>query len=122
MFVVASNSELLYKMYQDTITGPEDKPLIILENVLPDVFDRILRFMYTGTCDVAELGPCMLKIRREDVKTVMKKEKDDIDIEMEIGRLYYHYYALFCKISCYWQTELRSHTSKENISDTTELT
>lgn len=38
--------------------------------------------MYTGTCDVAELGPCSLKIRKEDLPAV-KKEKD-VEPDLEI--------------------------------------
>lgn len=41
--------------------------------------------MYTGTCDVAELGPCALKIRKEEL--VGKKEKENIEVEEEtIGK------------------------------------
>ncbi|XP_059059647.1 inhibitor of Bruton tyrosine kinase [Achroia grisella] len=83
MFIVASGSEHLYKLYQEKLTSPEDKPVILLDNVLPEVFDRILRYMYTGTCDVAELGPCSLKIRREDLNIIMKREKS-IDLELEV--------------------------------------
>ncbi|XP_026762942.2 inhibitor of Bruton tyrosine kinase [Galleria mellonella] len=84
IFIIASSSEHLYKLYQEKLTSPEDKPVILLENVHPEVFDRILRYMYTGTCDVAELGPCSLKIRREDLNTMIKKEKNNIDVEMEL--------------------------------------
>ncbi|KAM3963343.1 LOW QUALITY PROTEIN: inhibitor of Bruton tyrosine kinase [Aphomia sociella] len=84
IFIIASSSEHLYRLYQEKQTNPEDKPIILLENVHPEVFDRILRYMYTGTCDVAELGPCSLKIRREDLNTMMKKEKDNMDADMEL--------------------------------------
>ncbi|XP_053614873.1 inhibitor of Bruton tyrosine kinase [Plodia interpunctella] len=83
VYIIASHSDLLYKLYQDIRTSKEDKPLIVLDNVLPDVFERILRYMYTGTCDVAELGPCSLKIRREDLNNMMKKEKD-VDLELDV--------------------------------------
>ncbi|KAL0820240.1 hypothetical protein ABMA28_006160 [Loxostege sticticalis] len=82
IFIVASSSEHIYKLYQDQLhTG--DKPTVTLENIHPEVFDRILRFMYTGTCDVAELGPCGLKIRREDLPAV-KKEKDVEEVELDL--------------------------------------
>ncbi|XP_060805513.1 inhibitor of Bruton tyrosine kinase [Amyelois transitella] len=84
IYIIASHSEHLYKLYQDSTTNKEDnKPLIVLANVLPEVFERILRYMYTGTCDVAELGPCSLKIRREDLNNVIKKGKD-VELELEM--------------------------------------
>ena len=39
--------------------------------------------MYTGTCDVAELGPCGLKIRREDLTS---GKKENVDTEEYIGK------------------------------------
>ncbi|XP_073953372.1 inhibitor of Bruton tyrosine kinase [Choristoneura fumiferana] len=81
IFIIASSSEHLYKLYQDSMTSKEDKPIINLE-LHPLVFERILRYMYTGTCDVAELGPCSLKIRKEDLPGV-KKEKD-VEPDLEI--------------------------------------
>jgi hypothetical protein len=83
IFIIASNSEFLYKLYQDKLKVPGDKPTVTLENVHPEVFDRILRFMYTGTCDVAQLGACSLKIRREDLPA-MKKEKENDDVDLEL--------------------------------------
>ncbi|XP_063626736.1 inhibitor of Bruton tyrosine kinase [Cydia splendana] len=80
IFIIASSSEHLYKLYQDSIKDPEDKPTVNIE-MHPEVFERILRYMYTGTCDVAELGPCSLKIRKEDLNS-LKKEKD-VEIELE---------------------------------------
>ncbi|CAK1584728.1 unnamed protein product [Parnassius mnemosyne] len=84
IFIVASSSEHLYKLYQESRTNPDEKPIVTLENVHPEVFDRILRFMYVGTCDVAELGPCGLKIRREDLNTTVKKETDNIDVDVDV--------------------------------------
>ncbi|XP_045501851.1 inhibitor of Bruton tyrosine kinase [Colias croceus] len=84
MFIVASSSELLYNLYQEAKATNinDEKPIICLENVLPEVFERILKYMYTGSCDVAEPGPCGLKIRKEDVVDV-KKERD-VDVEEEV--------------------------------------
>ncbi|XP_022116744.2 inhibitor of Bruton tyrosine kinase [Pieris rapae] len=78
MFIVASSSELLYKLYQEA-TLIDEKPTITLENVHPEVFERILKYMYTGSCDVAELGPCSLKIRKEDLIPYKKEREVDID-------------------------------------------
>ncbi|KAJ0174013.1 hypothetical protein K1T71_010159 [Dendrolimus kikuchii] len=79
IFIIASNSELLYKLYKEKRTSPEEKPVIHLDNVHPEIFDRILKFMYTGTCDVAELGPCSLKIRKEDLMSTGKKGREDAE-------------------------------------------
>lgn len=88
MFIIASSSDYLYKLYKETSTN-EHKPTIILENVHPEVFERIIRFMYTGTCDVAELGPCGLKIRKEDLTGGNKKEKENVENEADlIGNTY----------------------------------
>lgn len=85
IFIIASSSEFLYKLYKDACANPGDKPQIALENVHPEAFDRVMRYMYTGTCDVAELGPCALKIRKEEL--VAKKEKENIEVEEEtIGK------------------------------------
>ncbi|KPJ10508.1 Inhibitor of Bruton tyrosine kinase [Papilio machaon] len=70
-------------MYQESRTNTDDKPIVCLDNVHPEVFERILRYMYTGSCDVTELGPCSLKIRKEDLNAVIKKEKNEIDIEID---------------------------------------
>lgn len=83
MFIIASSSDYLYKLYKETSTN-EHKPTIILENVHPEVFERIIRFMYTGTCDVAELGPCGLKIRKEDLIGGNKKEKENVENEADL--------------------------------------
>lgn len=68
-------------MYQDKLTAPGDKPEVTLDNVHPEAFDRVMKFMYTGTCDVAELGPCGLKIRKEEL---VKKEKDADEVDLEV--------------------------------------
>ncbi|XP_023939294.2 inhibitor of Bruton tyrosine kinase [Bicyclus anynana] len=81
-FIIASSSDYLYKLYEESRTN-EHKPIITLDNVHPEVFDRILRYMYTGTCDVAELGPCGLKIRREDLVNA-KIDKDENKDENEV--------------------------------------
>ncbi|RVE44903.1 hypothetical protein evm_010450 [Chilo suppressalis] len=83
IFIVASSSEFLYKLYQEQLKLSDEKPTITLDHIHPDVFQRILKFAYTGSCDVAELGPCALKIRKEDLPTV-KKEKDSVDEELEL--------------------------------------
>ncbi|CAH2042576.1 unnamed protein product, partial [Iphiclides podalirius] len=83
IFIVASSSEHLYKLYEESRTNDNEKPIVTLDNVHPEVFERILRYMYIGTCDVAELGPCGLKIRREDLPSVVKKEKENVDIEID---------------------------------------
>ncbi|XP_075980998.1 inhibitor of Bruton tyrosine kinase [Anticarsia gemmatalis] len=79
IFIIASSSELLYKMYQDARATNDHKPEITLDNVHPEAFDRIMKFMYTGTCDVTELGPCGLKIRREELVGKKEKESEDVD-------------------------------------------
>lgn len=85
---MASSSEYLYKLYQESRTNIDEKPIVILDNVHPEVFERILRYMYVGTCDVAELGPCGLKIRKEDLGSIVKKEKDNIDIVIDTVGMY----------------------------------
>lgn len=80
IFIIASSSDYLYKLYQESDTNTH-KPTIVLDNVHPEVFERILKYMYTGTCDVAELGPCGLKIRREDLNS---GKKDNVDTEEHI--------------------------------------
>lgn len=82
IYIIATSSEYLYKMYQENLMDNNEKPIIALNNIHPDVFDRILKYTYTGTCDVAELGPCSLKIKKEDV--IGKKDLDDIDIEIDV--------------------------------------
>ncbi|CAG9133929.1 unnamed protein product [Plutella xylostella] len=85
MFIVASSSEHLYKLFQDQkLQNPSEKPTITLDNVLPEVFDRILRFVYTGSCDVVETGPCGLKIRREDIVKDVKKDADAVENELDL--------------------------------------
>ncbi|XP_026320552.1 inhibitor of Bruton tyrosine kinase isoform X2 [Hyposmocoma kahamanoa] len=81
-YILATHSEHLYKLYQERTS---EKPIITLENVHPEVFERILRYMYTGQCDVAQLGPCTLKIRREDFGKKGERENvanGDIDLEL----------------------------------------
>ncbi|XP_050550953.1 inhibitor of Bruton tyrosine kinase [Spodoptera frugiperda] len=82
MYIIASSSEHLYKLYQEklTQTNPGDKPEVTLENVHPEAFERVMKFMYTGSCDVAELGPCGLKITKEEL---VKKDKE-ADEELEV--------------------------------------
>ncbi|CAK1552996.1 unnamed protein product [Leptosia nina] len=75
IFIIASSSELLYKLYQDA-SLINKKPIIPLENVHPEVFEQILKYMYTGSCAVTELGACSLKIRKEDIISA-KKERDE---------------------------------------------
>lgn len=82
IFIIASSSDYLYKLYQDSSKNTH-KPTIVLENVHPEVFERILRYMYTGTCDVAELGPCGLKVRKEDLNS---GKKESVDAEEYIGK------------------------------------
>lgn len=82
IFIVASSSEYLYKLYKDSRSNPGEVPTIILDNVHPDAFDRIMKYMYTGTCDVTELGPCGLKIRKEDLIGKKEKENEDEDVEL----------------------------------------
>ncbi|KAI5642905.1 BTB/POZ domain-containing protein [Phthorimaea operculella] len=84
IFIIASNSEFLYKLYQDHITTQGEKPTIPLENVHPEVFDRILRYIYTGTCDVVELGPCGLKIRKEDLNAGKKEKDSNVDVDLDL--------------------------------------
>lgn len=82
MYIIASSSEHLYKLYQEKLpqTNPGDKPEVTLENVHPEAFERVMKFMYTGSCDVAELGPCGLKITKEEL---VKKDKEaDEDLEV----------------------------------------
>ncbi|XP_068620269.1 inhibitor of Bruton tyrosine kinase [Battus philenor] len=83
IFIVASSSEHLYKLYQESRAEADGIPTIVLDNVHPEVFERILRYMYVGTCDVAELGPCGLKIRREDLNTILKKDIENINVEID---------------------------------------
>ncbi|KAL4702492.1 hypothetical protein ACJJTC_014635 [Scirpophaga incertulas] len=78
IYIVATRSELLYRLYQEQRKKSGEKPTVPLENVHPDVFQRILRYMYTGTCDVTELGPCQLKLKKEDLP-VVKKGKEVLD-------------------------------------------
>lgn len=84
IYIIAASSEHLYKLYQEKAISPGEKPIIALDNVHPEVFDRILKYMYTGTCDVAELGPCSLKIRREDLVGAVKKETASVDVDLEL--------------------------------------
>ncbi|CAH2234229.1 jg16678 [Pararge aegeria aegeria] len=86
IFIIASSSDYLYKLYQESRTN-EHKPIINLENVHPEVFERIMRYMYTGVCDVAELGPCGLKIRREDLvnaKKDIEDVKDGVETDIQL--------------------------------------
>ncbi|XP_028158186.1 inhibitor of Bruton tyrosine kinase [Ostrinia furnacalis] len=77
IYIAASSSELLYNMYR-AVYIPGDIPTITLDNIHPDVFERILRYMYTGTCDVTELGPCGLKLRKEDLPVKKEKEEEEM--------------------------------------------
>lgn len=79
IFIIASSSEFLYKLYRDHLTSPGDKPEIPLDNVHPDAFERVMKFMYTGSCDVVELGPCGLKIMKEEL---VKKDNDVEEMEV----------------------------------------
>lgn len=68
-------------MYQDKKLLNDETPTIVLENVHPEVFERILQYLYTGSCDVTQTGPCSLKILKEDVlKKDNKNEDDDFEI------------------------------------------
>ncbi|CAH0590134.1 unnamed protein product [Chrysodeixis includens] len=82
IFIIASSSEHLYNLYQDKLINPGDKPEILLENVHPEAFERVLKFMYTGSCDVAELGPCGLKVRKEDVKKEKEEPVEEVELEV----------------------------------------
>ncbi|CAG9795587.1 unnamed protein product [Diatraea saccharalis] len=84
IFIVASSSEFLYKLYRDQKEVPGNKPTIVLDHIHPEVFQWILKFAYTGTCDVAELGQCPLKIRKEDLPVVKKDKKNEDDDELEL--------------------------------------
>ncbi|VVC95937.1 unnamed protein product [Leptidea sinapis] len=79
IFIIASSSDFLYKLYQEA-SVKERRPTIPLDNVHPEAFERILKYMYTGTCDVAEMGPCALKIRKEDLIGTKEKPLDLDDV------------------------------------------
>lgn len=84
-------------MYEESRTNADDKPIVCLDNVHPEVFERILHYMYTGSCDVTELGPCRLKIRKEDLNAVIKKEKNEVDIEIDaVGKNLFKYSLKKC--------------------------
>ncbi|XP_022826832.1 inhibitor of Bruton tyrosine kinase isoform X1 [Spodoptera litura] len=82
IYIIASSSDHLYKLYQEklTQTNEGDKPEVTLENVHPEAFERVMKYIYTGSCDVAELGPCGLKITKEEL---VKKDKE-ADEELEV--------------------------------------
>ncbi|KAF9424947.1 hypothetical protein HW555_000248 [Spodoptera exigua] len=82
MYIIASNSDHLYKLYQEKLaqTNPGDKPEVTLENVHPEAFERVMKYMYTGSCDVAELGPCGLKITKEELVKKDKEAEEELDV------------------------------------------
>ncbi|XP_046969920.1 inhibitor of Bruton tyrosine kinase [Vanessa cardui] len=114
IFIIASSSDYLYKLYQETSTK-EHKPIINLENVHPEVFERIIRFMYTGTCDVAELGACGLKIRKEDLIGASKKGKEDEGKEIEIDTDLIENPAEISAFEVYKNTEKKRGNRRRNI-------
>lgn len=80
-YIIASSSEHLYKLYQEQLLLTEPataKPTIALDHIHPAVFERILAYMYTGTCDVVHLGPCGLKVRKEEL-TGGQGQKDKVN-------------------------------------------
>jgi len=72
-FILASGSESFAKQLKylneevDEETEPE--PVILeVEDVLPQIFEQILKYLYTKTCDLLLEGPCNLKIEEPQKK------------------------------------------------------
>lgn len=72
MFIIATKSEPLHELYLAKKRRLKDHeshaPVIELFGIHPEVFDRILKYIYGGTCDVLCPGECSLRIKRENTK------------------------------------------------------
>ena len=79
-FILASGSESFAKQlkYLNEVVDEETEPepvILEVEDVLPQIFEQILKYLYTKTCDLLLEGPCNLKI--EEPKTSQKKKNNN---------------------------------------------
>ncbi|KAF2882129.1 hypothetical protein ILUMI_24051 [Ignelater luminosus] len=82
-YIIAFNSNKL----NDLITASEDK-IIELSNVNEDIFEQLLLFIYTGTCDLIKIGKCPDKFqllckknkKKEDLQDEEEERLDDLNI------------------------------------------
>ncbi|CAG9563842.1 unnamed protein product [Danaus chrysippus] len=76
LYIVASSSEYLYKQCTNGV---------ITLDVHPEVFERVLQYIYTGSCDVTRLGVCGLRLKREELVKKENLEEDVIENPAEIS-------------------------------------
>ena len=76
-FILASGSESFAKQLKFLNKEVEETEPVILEveDVLPQIFQQILKYLYTKTCDLLFEGPCNVKI--EEPKTSQNKQNNN---------------------------------------------
>ena len=78
-FILASGSESFAKQLKyldEDLEEDEHEPVILeVEDVLPQIFEQILTYLYTKTCDLLLEGPCKVKI--EDLKNSQEKPNNN---------------------------------------------
>nr|CAD7404847.1 unnamed protein product [Timema cristinae] len=81
-FMISSRSEPLAKMISEC-SGGDKVPKVKLPSVHPEIFERILTFIYTNSCDLLRPGTCSIRIpKSNNIKTSLTKN-DDMLLENE---------------------------------------
>lgn len=80
-----------------------EKLTIKVDNIHPAIMKQILQYLYTGTCDLINTGPCKIQIKRES--SVPKEDNqivnNDISAELIIDNAN-EVSGKKLKISIYW--------------------
>ena len=63
-FVLSSGSESFAKQL---LYAEDEKPVLEVADVKPEIFTQILQYLYYKSCDMMTEGPCPLKIEEQDI-------------------------------------------------------
>ncbi|KAK6626719.1 hypothetical protein RUM44_009195 [Polyplax serrata] len=58
-YVVSYSSDVLREMI-DNSNSNNGVPLVKIDNIQPQIFERVLSYLYTGECDLQQVGACPL--------------------------------------------------------------
>ena len=81
-FILASGADKFAKqlkfLAEDEETAPG--PLVVeVEGVLPDIFEQVLKFLYTKTCDLFVEGPCPITLQ-ENNNPALKQNENVLEV------------------------------------------
>ena len=81
-FILASGAEKFAKQLKFLAEDEETSPgplLVEVEGVLPDIFEQVLKFLYTKTCDLFVEGPCPITLQ-ENNNPALKENENILEV------------------------------------------